>query len=29
MEYLHSDEGNKVAGVDDFGFIAAIIESLI
>ena len=25
---LHSDEGNKVAGVDDFGFIAAIIESL-
>ena len=25
---LHSEEGNKVAGVDDFGFIAAIIESL-
>ena len=25
---LHSDEGNKVADVDDFGFIAAIIESL-
>ncbi|MBE52508.1 MAG: hypothetical protein CL448_05680 [Acidimicrobiaceae bacterium] len=24
---LHSEEGNKVAGVDDFGFIAAIIES--
>ena len=25
---LHSDEGNKVADVDDFGFITAIIESL-
>ena len=25
---LHSDEGNKVANVDDFGFIAAIIQSL-
>ena len=24
---LHSEEDNKVAGVDDFGFIAAIIES--
>ena len=25
---LHSDEGNKVANVDDFGFVSAIIESL-